>query len=205
MTVKVAVNQNHYGDPKNGCETDEQAVQVQGLSGDFCSPKCTGILKTKCPTDVPSGATAKPQCALKTTAGAKYCALICSPSTDEASLRAGDAQCGTGSCQAISGVGLCTYKAAKKAIEAPMTVEVAVNQNHYGDPKNGCETDEQAVQVQGLSGDFCSPKCTGILKTKCPTDVPSGATAKPQCALKTTAGNKYCTLICSPSTDEESL
>ncbi|CAJ1376014.1 unnamed protein product [Effrenium voratum] len=27
-------------DPKTGCETDEQAVRVQGLSGDFCSPKC---------------------------------------------------------------------------------------------------------------------------------------------------------------------
>lgn len=93
----------HYGDPKNGCESDEQSVQVTGLSGDFCSPKCTGIFKTKCPTDVPKGTTVTPQCALKTTTGDKYCALICQPGSN-------DAGCPTGaSCQAIQGTGLCTY------------------------------------------------------------------------------------------------
>merc|ERR1712196_180278 len=101
---------SHYEDPKpGGCLDDEVAIQIQGISGDFCTPKCTGILKTKCPTDVPSGVTAKPQCALKDTSGNKYCALICSPSTATRSLRAGDAQCGTGTCKAIQGVGLCTY------------------------------------------------------------------------------------------------
>merc|ERR1712093_860552 len=59
------------------------------------------------------------------------------------------------------------------------------NPTHYGDPETGCESDEQAVQVQGVDGDFCSPACTGVLKTKCPSDVPSGVTAKPTCALKT--------------------
>merc|ERR1711959_321090 len=101
---------SHYEDPKpNGCQADEQAIQIQGVKGDFCTPKCTGIFKTKCPTDVPAGVTAKPQCALKDTSGNKYCALICSPSTDEASLRAGDAACGKATCKAIQGVGLCTY------------------------------------------------------------------------------------------------
>jgi len=96
----------HYGDPANGCEADEQAVQVQGLSGKFCSPDCASAA---CPTDVPAGTTAAPQCALKTQAGDKRCALICSPSTDEASLRAGDAQCGAATCQPIQTVGICTY------------------------------------------------------------------------------------------------
>lgn len=97
----------HYGDPKDGCEPDEQAVQVQGVSGDFCSPKCTG---STCPTDVPAGVTAKPQCALQSPTGAKYCALICSPSLPIANQRAADDQCGdNASCKAISGVGLCTY------------------------------------------------------------------------------------------------
>jgi hypothetical protein len=105
-----ADNSSHYEDPKpNGCLADEQAIQIQGVSGDFCTPQCTGILKTKCPTDVPDGVTAKPQCALKDTSGNKYCALICSPSTDEASLRAGDGACGKATCKAIQGVGLCTY------------------------------------------------------------------------------------------------
>jgi len=109
-TYQAAANTSHYEDPKpNGCQSDEQAIQIQGVKGDFCTPKCTGILKTKCPTDVPAGVTAKPQCALKDTSGNKYCALLCSPSTDEASLRAGDAQCGKATCKAIQGVGLCTY------------------------------------------------------------------------------------------------
>merc|ERR1711918_78831 len=106
----LSVNDSsHYEDPKpNGCLDDEVAIQIQGVSGDFCTPRCTGLFQ-QCPTDVPSGVTAKPQCALKDSSGIKYCALICSPSTDEASLRAGDAQCGKATCKAIQGVGLCTY------------------------------------------------------------------------------------------------
>merc|ERR1719440_2777211 len=96
------------GNPADGCEPDEQAVRVQGLAGTFCSPDCKSAA---CPTDVPAGVTAHPQCALQSTSGDKKCALICSPSTDEASLRAGDAQCGAATCQPIQGVGICTYGA----------------------------------------------------------------------------------------------
>jgi hypothetical protein len=93
---------SHYEDPKpNGCRSDEEAVQIQGVKGDFCTPKCTG---TTCPTDVPAGVSAKPMCALQTTTGDKYCALICNPS------KAFDTQCGSNaSCKSISGVGICTY------------------------------------------------------------------------------------------------
>merc|ERR1712072_218452 len=108
--VNVTTNTNHYGDPKTGCESDEQAVQVQGVAGDFCSPKCSG---TSCPSDKPSSASANPMCALQTTSGDKYCALICSPSAvalDFAPFKkVADAQCGTNaSCESISGVGICT-------------------------------------------------------------------------------------------------
>merc|ERR1712167_286944 len=108
--LAMMANSSHYEDPKpNGCLSDEVSIQITGVKGDTCVPKCTGILKTKCPTDVPSGVTAKPQCALKDQSGNKYCTLICSPSTDEESLRAGDAQCGKATCKAIQGVGICTY------------------------------------------------------------------------------------------------
>merc|ERR1711865_205262 len=70
---------------------------------------------------------------------------------------------------------------------------------HYGDPATGCEADEQAVQVQGLAGKFCSPDCTSAA---CPTDVPAGVTAAPQCALKSSTGSKKCALICSATTDD---
>merc|ERR1712139_427803 len=97
-------NPTHYGDPKGGCESDEQAIQVQGVPGDFCSPPCSG---TTCPSDVPSGDTATPQCALQSTTGAKYCALICTPSALQ--TNGSNGECGTGTCQAVQGTGICTY------------------------------------------------------------------------------------------------
>jgi len=184
-------NPTHYGDPKTGCESDEKAVQVQGLSGDFCSPQCKA---GACPSDEPSGATAKPQCALKTSSGDQYCALICSPSALR--LNGANGECGTGACQSIQGVGLCTYASAGLNLETLVAKPLLANPTHYGDPKTGCESDEKAIQVQGVSGDFCSPQCKA---GACPSDEPSGATAKPQCALKTSSGDQYCALICSPS------
>merc|ERR1712054_84172 len=44
----------HYEDPNDGgCQSDEVDIQITGVTGSVCSPKCTGIFKTKCPTDVP--------------------------------------------------------------------------------------------------------------------------------------------------------
>ena len=84
--------------------------------------------------------------------------------------------------------------------ETPLLqVAVATNPTHYGNPETGCESDEQAVRVQGLSGDFCSPKCNS--QGSCPSDVPKGDSATPQCALRTTTGDKYCALICQSDSD----
>jgi len=93
---------HHYEDPKNGCRSDEVDIQIQGVQGAVCAPKCTlGIF---CTNDVPTGVTAKPTCALQdSSSGSKYCALICSPSGN-------DDQCGTNaSCKSIQGTGICTY------------------------------------------------------------------------------------------------
>merc|ERR1711918_319698 len=65
--LKANANSTHYEDPKpNGCLSDEQAIQIQGVSGDFCTPKCTGILKMSCPQDLPDGVTAKPSAPSRT-------------------------------------------------------------------------------------------------------------------------------------------
>merc|ERR1712072_1557581 len=99
--------------------------------------------------------TAAPQCALQdSSSGDKYCALICSPSSN-------DAQCGTNaSCKSIQGTGLCTY-----------------------------------------DDDVDTNKATTV-KYNAPADV----TAAPQCALQdSSSGDKYCALICSPSSNDESL
>ena len=98
LPSSVATNPTHYGNPKTGCQSDEQAIRVQGFSGDFCSPKCS--ISGTCPTDVPTGDKASPECALHTTTGEKYCALICESNTD----------CGaSGTCSQGMGIGLCTY------------------------------------------------------------------------------------------------
>jgi C1A family cysteine protease len=97
---------SHYEDPKGGCQADEKAISIQGIDGSLCSPECNGMT---CPTDVPSGVTAKPQCALKTPTGEGYCALICTPGAD-------DQACGVNaSCKPIQSVGICTYDDDAKA------------------------------------------------------------------------------------------
>jgi len=95
----------HYDDPyKHKCMKDEQAISIQGVLGEICSPACYS--NDTCPTDVPSGVTVNPQCALHSSTGDKYCCLVCDPSTPDA----GDSQCGTdASCKPIQTTGICTY------------------------------------------------------------------------------------------------
>jgi C1A family cysteine protease len=105
-------NTTHYEDPNTGggCMADEVEITIQGVAGDVCSPSCT--LFSPCPTDVPVGVTARPQCALKDSGtGKQYCALMCSPTLPIKDQKAADAQCGTNaSCKTVqAGIGLCTY------------------------------------------------------------------------------------------------
>lgn len=65
--------------------------------------------------------------------------------------------------------------------------------SHYEKPP--CRSDETEASVQGAGGELCAPKCSG--GTSCPTDVPPGTSAKPQCILQDSAsGDKYCALEC---------
>jgi photosystem II stability/assembly factor-like uncharacterized protein len=119
FTANVA-NATHYEDPFDGgkstsakCGSDEQPIKIQGIDGVFCSPACASS-SGSCPTDVPSGVTAKPQCALHDQQGDKFCALICDPSesdpVESENSNTNTNTCGAhASCKAISGTGLCTY------------------------------------------------------------------------------------------------
>ena len=101
---------SHYGPPPTGCEKDEKAFQIQGIPGGICAAKCTDFLP--CPTDLPDGVTAVPQCALQDQNGMHYCVLVCQ-TEDSNKLRGGlrDDQCGDATCQPVEGqgVGICTY------------------------------------------------------------------------------------------------
>jgi len=69
------------------------------------------------------------------------------------------------------------------------------NPTHYGNPTGGCQADETAAQITGLTGEACIPKCSAT--NTCPTDLPdTQTTATPYCALQTSTGDKYCALIC---------
>lgn len=98
----------HYGDPNSGpCLSDEQAVQITGLAGSFCSPHCAQTVP--CPTDVPDQATARPQCALSTGGGEPtQCALLCNPALND--VNGANVECPTkATCKAVQSTGLCTY------------------------------------------------------------------------------------------------
>lgn len=92
---------SHYGDPSGGCQTDERYVEIDGVSGKFCSPECSGILKLGCPNDVPFGVTASPMCVLQDESGhSRRCALTCTHSS----------QCGdAATCKTIRTISICTY------------------------------------------------------------------------------------------------
>jgi len=95
---------NAYEDPADGCSAGEEAIQVQGIDGDFCSPKCAGSVCPDAPATVADGVAAS--CVLQTSEGDKYCALTCQPSFLH------EVQCGPANmtCKRASvGVGLCTY------------------------------------------------------------------------------------------------
>jgi len=64
-------------------------------------------------------------------------------------------------------------------VKPKYTIDSTAN-GHYGDPYTGCAADEKSCTIQGLTGEVCSPSCTSAA---CPTDVPAGVTASPQCAL----------------------
>mmetsp|Transcript_53954 Transcript_53954/g.106476 ORF Transcript_53954/g.106476 Transcript_53954/m.106476 type:complete len:469 (+) Transcript_53954:67-1473(+) len=65
------------------------------------------------------------------------------------------------------------------------------SKSHYEQPP--CQDDESMVHIQGLSGVICSPKCDN---DACPSDVPKGTTAMPQCVLQDPSGDQYCALVC---------
>jgi len=97
----------HYEDPgaTGTCKSDEEAVQITGLQGNFCSPKCSS--SKPCPTDVPKGTTAQPECVLEMSGSSNptQCALICDPSQG-----AGRDGCpARATCKAIQTTGICTY------------------------------------------------------------------------------------------------
>merc|ERR1711976_345626 len=99
LDTAVFANQTHYGNPQNGCLSDEIAARLSGVNGDACFPQATN---NSCPTDVPSGTTASPMAVIQDQSGNRYCGLICS------GIATGNCPSGS-TCQSVSGAGICMY------------------------------------------------------------------------------------------------
>ena len=97
---------SHYGDPAKGCQPDEKAVKINGVTGSYCAPHCSA--SSPCPA-VPAGTTAAPQCVVEDPSPPpSLCAVICTPGLEF--MKSGDGGCMPGaSCQSIQGTGICTY------------------------------------------------------------------------------------------------
>jgi photosystem II stability/assembly factor-like uncharacterized protein len=215
--------QVHYGDPANGlCLQDERNITVDGAPGAYCAPLCAGILKNKCPTD--GEGSANPDCLIQDEdTGDKFCTLICDTTADcpkGAFCNQLPAQ------QGSSAPSICTYPDGSPtppptpppptpapptpAVPTPPTPPTPApptpqpGLTHYGNPNNGCRSDEQYEETAPKGG-ICSPKCTKKgLKETCPTDLPAGVTANPGCVLEEGSGRskvKYCGLVCAKDAD----
>jgi hypothetical protein len=105
-------------------------------------------------------------------------------------------QCGAnGSCKPVCGftppgAGFCTY-------DDDTSWKVGTNPTHYGDPKGGCKSDEQKIQIDGLDGSVCAFQ--GCDQTACPTDVPAGVMGTPRCSIspKGSTTATQCALDCT--------
>lgn len=95
-----------YEDPTatGTCMDGELPAQIQGIDGEICLPKCTGVIVKGCPA-VPFEVNASAACVLQTTSGDQYCGLECSPRDSTACNSALNLTCK----QVQLGLGLCTY------------------------------------------------------------------------------------------------
>ena len=109
-----STTRTHYGDPSNGCISNEHAFTsfTEGIDGEVCAPPCDS--HGACPKDVPTGVTAIPQCILADKEEDEhhhyhvtyYCGLICDFATGK-QLNCGD----DAKCRPVPGelIGICTY------------------------------------------------------------------------------------------------
>ena len=95
---EVGANSMHYGDPAMCHEFDPHSVRAQGIFVYFGSPKFTSC---SFPSEVPFGVE-KSTYILRSPTGNSPSALIGTPMAASAIFVNGE--CGTGTCQAVSGV-----------------------------------------------------------------------------------------------------
>ena len=98
----IASGHTNYGDPDDGCRSDENSMSITDFAGTFCSPEC---VSDSCSSDVPSGVTAEATCSLTSSSdGTKLCALTCTSDSD-----CGNASCEYSNSSTAATSGYCMY------------------------------------------------------------------------------------------------
>ena len=84
---------------------------------------------------------------------------------------------------------------SKKIMNASLILKNNVDNGYYENPFDvtSCSDGEVNVTISGIGGAICSPPCPDM---SCPSD--PAISARAQCALQASSGEKYCALICSP-------
>jgi len=91
---------SHYD--RSPCQGDEVQGELQDAAGYVCAPRCSGDAFT-CPSDMPSGSSAQPQCMLQDVDRGQFCGLLCQV----------DSECPSGArCRQMAQVSLCLYPAS---------------------------------------------------------------------------------------------
>ena len=133
-----------YGNPFDGpCANGDANTTITGLKGSFCSPKC--LAGQVCPSDLPPGTTATPQCVLEKppSQSPTQCALICKANDEaEAMTRLDGSVCPSGaSCKPIQTTAICTYDGPSGPSPPPGPTPPGPPPGpggpHYGDPLTG--------------------------------------------------------------------
>jgi len=76
---------------------------------------------------------------------------------------------------------------------SPPPAPTPAGSSHFEKPP--CtQADEVALEIQGQDGVMCTSKCDA--SGSCPTDVPEGTRASPECMLQDGSGDQYCALHC---------
>jgi len=87
----------------NSCNSAELLIQIQGIPGIVCVPRCADVACNWPTPPTMNNVTVHQECALEASDGSSFCALICNPYRDGCPAKA--------SCQKIFGTadGICTY------------------------------------------------------------------------------------------------
>merc|ERR1712048_380944 len=192
-TPPTPTGTGHYGAPP--CKEDEYLRQVAD-GAVICSTGCD-FSDAECPTDLPDGTwKASPVCDTLNHA----CGLSCGGGFGcGTGMKCYNGKCGWPSDAPVpppptpAPTPLPPTPPPAPVPPAPTPPAPVPGKPHYEQPP--CQYDDEVpAQITGVDGVSCLPPCDA--QGGCPTDVPDGTKATPNCMLNDGSGHSFCALQC---------